>query len=188
MILEIDTSLLRKANISINQLVFLSLVLDNNQKHNQNIVDIVSQVNDNEIQDLVEKELIVEEEMNGIKSYKETEKLLSLFGMDHDMFDDFDEIYPKVVTRPDGTMGFLKGNRKKCRTKYNQIIKRSRLVHQHIIDCLSYDLSKKTLTGKLGYMKTMWMWLTQCEWEAIEDEMMYNKETETLETYGTNLL
>ena len=29
----------------------------------------------------------------------------------------------------------------------------------------------KMLTGKMGYMKTMWKWLTQHEWEALEEEM-----------------
>ena len=32
------------------------------------------------------------------------------------------------------------------------------------------------MTGKLSYMKTMWKWLTQREWEVIEEQMQYNME------------
>ena len=32
------------------------------------------------------------------------------------------------------------------------------------------------ITGKIGYMKTMWKWLTQNEWEVIEEQMSYESE------------
>ena len=45
MILELDTSLLNKFSISINQLVFISLVLNDNQINNQDIHELLSRVN-----------------------------------------------------------------------------------------------------------------------------------------------
>ena len=51
MILEIDTSLLKKIdNLSLSQLVFLNLVLDNNQKSIKKVKDIDRQVSDKDIQ------------------------------------------------------------------------------------------------------------------------------------------
>lgn len=47
MIIELDTSLLEIIdNISINQLVFLSLVLDKNQKSYQGITPLIRLVSD----------------------------------------------------------------------------------------------------------------------------------------------
>ena len=43
------------------------------------------------------------------------------------------------------------------------------------------------ITGKLGYMKTMWKWLTQHEWEVVEEQM--SDECNNLysyEMYGTD--
>lgn len=48
MILELDTSLLNKFSISINQLVFISLVLNDNQINNQDIHELLSRVNEEE--------------------------------------------------------------------------------------------------------------------------------------------
>lgn len=193
MILEIDTDLLKNiGNINLNQLVFLTLVLDNNQKSNQGILNIVSLVSDMEIQELIDRELICKEENDKGLSYKETEKLISLAKEDKDPFDEFYELYPTVVTRPDGTLDFLKKNKINCRKKYKSILGRSKakrkLMHNHLIDCLNYELEDKTRTGKLGYLKTMWKWLTTAEWENSEEQM---KSTETItntQLYGTKLI
>ena len=57
MILELDTSLLDKIPEikSINQLVFISLVLNDNQIKNQDIHKLLSLVSDEEIQDYLVK-------------------------------------------------------------------------------------------------------------------------------------
>ena len=55
MILEIDTSILdRIPNISINQLVFLTLVLSDIKVINQDIQKLLSLVNEEEIQEISE--------------------------------------------------------------------------------------------------------------------------------------
>lgn len=42
------------------------------------------------------------------------------------------------------------------------------------------------LTGKIGYMKTMWKWLTQHEWETYEEQMKV-EEPVISNSYGTEL-
>lgn len=193
MILEIDTSLLKKiGNINLNQLVFLTLVLDNNQKSNQGVAAIVSLVSDAEVQELIERDLIIKQESEEGIAYIQTEKLIDLTKEKVDPFDEFYSIYPTQVIRPDGTSDFLKKNKNNCRKKYSSILGRSRakriLMHQHLIDCLNYELEDKTRTGKLGYLKTMWKWLTTAEWENSEEQM---KSTETItntQLYGTKLI
>ena len=58
MIVELNTKLLEKEDININQLIFLSLVLNKNQKYNQDVRNLISKIDDVEIQELVSKELI----------------------------------------------------------------------------------------------------------------------------------
>lgn len=186
--LELDTSLFKKIeNINLNQLVFLSLVLDNNQKSNQGIALIVSQVNDREIQDLIERELIQKVESNTKVSYKETDKLIELAKPNRDYFEELNMIFPKVVTRPDGSSAFLKSNIKKCRDQYRRIVGKDEDTHEHIIECLNWELAQKTIEGKLGFLKTMWKWLTTCEWETSE-QAMKNSVPLNAPSYGTTLL
>jgi hypothetical protein len=41
-------------------------------------------------------------------------------------------------------------------------------------------------TGKIGYMKTMWRWLVDHQWEEIEEEL---KDTDkTVSAYGTDII
>lgn len=193
MILEIDTSLLKTiGDINLNQLVFLTLVLDNNQKSNQGVAAIVSLVSDAEVQELIDRDLIIKQETEMGIAYIQTDKLSSITKEKMDPFDEFYEIYPTQVIRPDGTSDFLKKNKNNCRKKYNSILGRSKakriLIHQHLIDCLNYELEDKTRTGKLGYLKTMWKWLTTAEWENSEEQMKASETIINTQIYGTKLI
>ena len=50
--------------------------------------------------------------------------------------------------------------------------------------CLQFEIDNKMLTGKLGYMKTMWKWLTQREWEVMEEMMQEEDNISQQNTYG----
>lgn len=185
MILELDTSLLETLNISINQLVFISLVLNENQKDHQDILKLLSRVNEEEIQDLIQRNIIITQTMNNGISYQLSDDIINtLRKRNNSMFDEFYETFPVYVIRPDGTKGFLRANVNKCRKEYNRIVGKSRAMHEHIMNCLRYELDDKMRTGKLGYMKTMWKWLTQHEWECYEEQLKVKEE----DTYGTNIL
>lgn len=185
MILELDTSLLETLNISINQLVFISLVLNENQKDHQDILKLLSRVKEEEIQDLIQRNIIITQTMNNGISYQLSDDIINTLQKRNDsMFDEFYETFPVYVIRPDGTKGFLRANVNKCRKEYNRIVGKSRAMHEHIMNCLRYELDDKMRTGKLGYMKTMWKWLTQHEWECYEEQLKVKEE----DTYGTNIL
>ena len=187
MILELDTSLLNKFSISINQLVFISLVLNDNQINNQDIHELLSRVNEEEIQDLIQRNIIVVTISDDNKIYSTSKELLDFIKKnEQSMFDEFYEVFPIYVTRPDGTRGFLRSNVNKCRKEYNRIIGKSKAMHEHILSCLRYEIDDKLQTGKIGYMKTMWKWLTQHEWECYEEQM--NLEQQTANSYGTGIL
>lgn len=185
MILELDISLLKTLNLSINQLAFISLVLSENQKDHQDIQELLSRVNEEEIQDLIQRNIIITQTMNNGISYQLSDDIINTLRKRNDsMFDEFYETFPVYVIRPDGTKGFLRANINKCRKEYNRIVGKSRAMHEHIMDCLRYELDDKMRTGKLGYMKTMWKWLTQHEWECYEEQLKVKEE----DTYGTDIL
>ena len=78
MILELDTTLLDIfGEISINQLVFLTLVLNDNQSNNQDIHKFLSRISENDIQELIDNDLISFTTSGDNKIYSPTVKLLS---------------------------------------------------------------------------------------------------------------
>ena len=188
MILEIDTSILdRISDLSMNQLVFLTLVLSDNQTINQDIQKLLSLVNEEEIQELESRGLIATSTVDNTTVIKKTEKLEELLKEDKAMFDMFYDQFPVYVMRPDGTKGFLRANVNKCRKEYNRIVGKSKAMHEHIMDCLKYEMDERMRTGKIGYMKTMWKWLTQHEWETIEEQMKVETPNQNYYNYGTDI-
>lgn len=190
MILELDISLLDKiGDLSLGQLVFLNLVLNDNQTNHQNVSQLLSLVSETEIQDLIDRELLSIEINDSNKIYSKTDTLDQILGFKQTKFDEFYDLFPAIVQRPDGLRGYLRTNSSKCRKLYNQIIGGSIAKHEHIVGCLKTEITNKTLTGKLGYMKTMWRWLCNQEWEVTEEQMKdESNNIVTIETYGTTVL
>lgn len=182
MILELDSSLFNKIeDLSINQLVFLTLCLNSNQTNHQDIHQFLSRISETEIQQLIDNGYIAITTLDNNIVYETTNKLKEILGKKEDYFQLFYDTYPIYVVRPDGTKGFLRGNINKCRKEFNRIVGQSKAMAEHLLECLNYDIQEKTMYGKLGYFKTMWKWLVQHEWESIEEQMNYN----STETYGT---
>lgn len=191
MILELDTSLFDiYGEMSINQLVFLTLVLNENQSNNQDIHQFLSRISENEIQELVDSNIITVITSGDSKIYSISEDTRKHLKQDKSWFDEFYEVFPVYVTRPDGTKGFLRSNINKCRKEYNKIVGKSRAMHEHLIKCLQFEIDNKMITGKIGYMKTMWKWLTQREWEVTEEEMQFSMEQDINNevAYGANII
>lgn len=191
MILELDTSLFDiYGEMSINQLVFLTLVLNENQSNNQDIHQFLSRISKNEIQELVDSNIITVITSGDSKIYSISEDTRKHLKQDKSWFDEFYEVFPVYVTRPDGTKGFLRSNINKCRKEYNRIVGKSRAMHEHLIKCLQFEIDNKMITGKIGYMKTMWKWLTQREWEVTEEEMQFSMEQDINNevAYGANII
>lgn len=189
MIIELDTLLLNAAeNINMNQLVFLSMVLDKNQKsYNQDVQKLVSLITDDEISYLIEKGLITSIERRGSAVYEPTEKLSKIITPEKDFFDLFYDLYPVYVLRPDGSKSYLRANVNKCRHLYNTYVGKSKAMAEHINNCLKFEIEKKTKSGKIGYMKTMWRWLVDHQWEETEEEMN-DMTIQTQDAYGTELI
>jgi hypothetical protein len=188
MIIELNTDLLNvEDNLSMNQLVFLSMILDKNQKpNNQDVRKLVSLISDDEISYLLNQDLITSIERDDAIVYEAGQKLTNFLNSKRGYFDQFYEQYPVYVLRPDGSKGYLRANVNKCRRMFDTICGKSSAMAEHLINCLDYEVKKKMSTGKIGYMKTMWRWLVDHQWEEIEEEL---KDTDkTVSAYGTDII
>ena len=188
MIIELDTKLLELPEaLNMNQLVFLSMVLDKNQNtKNQDVNRLVSLISDDERSYLAQKDLITSMERGDFITYEATQKLRDFMTPSKNHFDVFYERYPVYVLRPDGSKAYLRANVNKCRHLFNNICGNSTAMAEHIIKCLDFEISKKMKEGKLSYMKTMWRWLVDHQWEESEEEM--NDVEIPTNTYGTELI
>ena len=187
MIIEINTDLIDlDKNLNLNQVVFLSMVLDKNQKSNQDVRKIVSLISDNEISYLIAEHFITSIVRDDVVTYQASDKLQAFVERKKDYFDLFYDMYPVYVMRTDGSKSYLRANVNKCRNFFNTKCGRSSAMAEHIIKCLEYELSKRMREGSLGYMMTMWNWLTRSQWEAVEDEMQ--DQSKSVNGYGTELI
>ena len=187
MIIEVNTKILDIPGINMNQLVFLSMVLDKNQNYyNQDVRKIVSLISDEEISYLVQQGLISSIERADSITYEPTDKLKEAVLPKKDYFDLFYDMYPVYVMRNDGTKSYLRANVNKCRHFFNTKCGKSSAMAEHLIKCLDFEISKRMREGSLSYMMTMWNWLTRSQWEAIEEEMADS--TQKVNTYGTELI
>lgn len=189
MIIELDTKLLDlPEQLNMNQLVFLSMVLDKNQTtKNQDVHQLVSLIGDEEISYLVQQNLITSIERGGFTVYEGTERLKTFISDKGDYFDAFYNQYPVYVLRPDGSKSYLRANVNKCRHLFNTTCGKSSAMAEHLINCLKFEIDKKTKEGKLSYMKTMWRWLVDHQWEESEEEMNDTVDLNT-NAYGTELI
>ena len=188
MIIEVNTKLLdENPELNSNQLLFLSIVLDKNQPKYQDVRKIVSLISDDEISYLTQQGLITSIERGGSIVYEPTEMIAKITTPERDYFDLFYDLYPVYVLRPDGSKSYLRANVNKCRHLYNTYVGRSSAFAEHINDCLKHEIERKTATGKMGYMKTMWRWLVDHQWEETEAELA-DVVTKTQDAYGTELL
>ena len=187
MIIEVNTKILDFPGINMNQLVFLSMVLGKNQPKYQDVHKIVSLISDDEISYLVNQGLITSIERGTSITYQPTDALKNLVAPKKDYFDVFYDMYPVYVVRPDGTKSYLRANVNKCRHLFNTYVGNSEAMAEHFIKCLDHETSKKMREGKLGYMKTMWRWLVDHQWEETEEEMQ-DTTKQAVNSYGTELI
>ena len=98
MIIETNTKILDIPGINLNQLIFLSVVLNKNQKNNQDVHKVISLISDDEIQQLIDKDLITSIEKGNSVTYTETEKLTKVITLEKDYFDLFYDNFLLLVS------------------------------------------------------------------------------------------
>lgn len=105
-------------------------------------------------------------------------------------YNNFDELYatyPSKISRPDGSIDYLRKDRKHCEQVYSIISKGNRDVHEHIMNCLRAELAARRNNNSMQYMKRLGSWLTKREWENFADIVDNNINIKEVNTYGTAL-
>jgi hypothetical protein len=106
------------------------------------------------------------------------------------MFEELLALYPTSVVRVDGSKDYLRVGIARCKTRYNNIIKKSKAKHDNILKCLQLEIETRTRENSLAYMKRLANWLTSREWEAweprLEEAISENNERIT-SNYGEEL-
>jgi hypothetical protein len=69
-------------------------------------------------------------------------------------FDEFSELYPKVVVRPDGLKDHLHTDKSRCKQMYRQRVKTID-DHTAVMSTLKKEVTDAALYGKLPYFKRM---------------------------------
>ena len=88
-----------------------------------------------------------------------------------DFFDELVQVFPVSVIRPDGTKDFLRNDLKRCKMAYSKITKNKFFIHQHILECLRYEIALKKKEGKMSYFKRLSKWLASEEWKIYEQAL-----------------
>lgn len=176
MIVEVDLHLMRAHGLNLEDYIVLQLLskkefdeVDScfpDESYLQNILD-----------KLVKKKFIILKEY-GFKDCLGDYKILSLpkvLSADFDKwFDELTKLYPKFVRRPDGLEDNLFTNLPKCKDLYKKAIKGNKHNHDHIIECLKFQLLQVSRKPNgLSYMKKLSKWIDEEVWKDYED--MLNK-------------
>ena len=165
---KIDTEFLLKNNLTPNEAVVLYLI---HAKKNKEIRRIIEESMQNpfefELERLKKLEYI---EGNTVLSYKLTDK-----GRDtveaRDFFQELVDAFPQSVVRKDGKKSYLRTGKKRSKELYTQITRKRRDIHEHILECLKYEIEQRTISNELMWFKTLPKWLEAEEWEVWGERM-----------------
>ena len=109
-----------------------------------------------------------------------------------DYFDEFYDLFPVKIIRPDGTYDYLRYNNRECRDLYNNIIEGKKYNHEKMMELLRYEISYRENFNKMTYMKRMTNWLKSEAWKEIEERIkdkpfITNNDNNSL-AYGQELI
>lgn len=187
MLIEIDLEEAKKLQITLNQFLLLKFVVDDiSIKPYQSVI----QINDTDIKQLIEQNIL---EQGSVYDQKDLSKLKVTSDFidrlkSRDYFDEFYAMYPVSVTRPDGTKDYLRGNISRSRKIYQHHVGQSKLKHNKMLAALNFEITNRTMSNKMGYMKRLYSWLLSEEW-VLYEEFLQDKtvQKQIEEVYGTKI-
>lgn len=192
--IDIDINFLIENNITANQYLILYLLTSKKlsylSKYNE-----IDPIDIEDINSLVKNGLVhyppneTDVDFNKILVRSKFRDLV----VEKDFFDDFFDIFPTKVTRPDGKNDYLRTTSEKARKLYTEQTLNKKINHDKILQCLKYEIMIREREGSMPYMKKMINWLENQEWlswqERLQDEPVFvtGQPTKTL-GYGQELI
>ena len=105
----------------------------------------------------------------------------------HNKFDELYATYPSKISRPDGSIDYLRKDRRQCENVYSIITKGNQDVHDHVMACLRTELAYRKNNNSMQWMKRLGTWITKREWENFADIVDNSITLKEDNTYGTAL-
>jgi hypothetical protein len=187
MLIELDLEEAKRLGITVNQFILISLLM--NKTPIRPLLDVLP-IDESDINNLIDKEIFTKESIFDIKDFTKliiTEDFKSKIKV-KDYFTEFFDSYPIVVLRNDGLKDYLRGDVSRCRKYYDKIVGTNKDKHDHMMECLRFEVETRKRSNSLGYMKRMAKWLLSEEW-LLYDEFMKDKKIQKHagEVYGTTI-
>jgi hypothetical protein len=194
MILEIDTKFLLEHNITAHQFLLVKYASDGDYDGMKVYLNHTKTYND------IKKDMIalynaglIKQGPSGNATFRElktSEKFIKLMSYTGDPFDEFYALFPTKVLRPDGSFDYLRVDRNRCRKMYHNIIRQNKTLHDHVMECLRFEIEERTGKGGLGYFKRMHTWLSSETWKVTSERLnagatVGSTATSGKELYGT---
>lgn len=190
MLREVNSHVLVDLKITAHQFMILFMILDGMYAH----LDEYLKSNDSykifneDLKKLSELSLLTYDSSN-VYNYKAIVVTPSFMKRvaKYDFFDELYTAYPTKISRPDGSVDYLRKDRHYCEQVYSIITKSNPDIHDHIMRCLRAELKQREASGTINYMKRLSNWITKREWENYADIVDNNTELKEDNTYGTAL-
>lgn len=187
MLIELDLDEAKRLKITVNQFILITLLMS---KHDiKSLLDVIPVGND-DINNLITRDILTKEsayDPNDFTKLIITETFKTKVKV-KDFFTEFFDLYPASVTRTDGLKDYLRGDISRCRKYYDKVVSKSKSKHDHIMECLKFEIDNRKRANSLSYMKRMSKWLLSEEW-LLYDEFMKDTSVQKQagEIYGTNI-
>jgi hypothetical protein len=186
MLIELDLTEAKRLNITANQFILISLLI--NKIKIPPVMEVLN-ITELDIENLIEQNILTKESIYSSKFDKLfiAEEFTDKFKT-KDFFLEFYDIYPPSVTRSDGIRDYLRGDVSRCRKYYEKIVGKSTDKHEAIMEALKFEVETRKRNGNSGYMKRMAKWLLSEEWLTYEEFIKDKKVQKHAETiYGTTI-
>lgn len=188
MIININTDLLLSNKLNINQFILLQIIAGNNKITFSKLLHTFPEM-EKDLENLLNNGL-VKKVGRGNLAYSITD-LYKTSILSTNLFDEFIELFPTTITRPDGTKEYLKTDVRRSKAKYEKITENRIDMHEHIMKCLQAELRQKQLTSSMKFFKKLYNWLNSETWKEYE-HLINTSEQETelinlTDGYGTNV-
>lgn len=175
MIFEIDTKFLLDNNITAHQYLLVKLASDGDydaMKSYLHSTDTYVQIH-SDMAKLFNAGLISKapRDTDTFRELKASDVFIKALSYTGDPFDEFYALYPTKVLRPDGSFDYLRVDRNRCKKMYHNVVRQNKTLHNHVMECLAFELEDKTNTGSMGYFKRMHTWLSSEAWKVTSERL-----------------
>jgi len=198
MIVEVNTSILERNNLTANQYILL-FFLFNALKGGFELFYNKYQLK-GELEELMDRDYLLKgdipEPMDSDRLVINKKTCNALFIGENDMFWEFYSTYPLKVHAGRGISSyrFLRAGSTdaqvtlNAKKKYEKIIKGSRAIHEHIMQCLHMELWLRKKDNSMSYMVEVARYLNEKLWQKYESVLDMAKERVNKEKYGEKLI